>query len=140
MSYIDGRSRTRAYASWRTMIYRCNVPSAPNYEYYGGRGIRVCNRWLEFENFLADMGERPECYSLERIDNDGDYEPGNCCWATQSQQMRNSRNAKLGQSAVAWLRANPEGLSRRQLARRVGVSATTVTLIVNGQKWRKTVG
>jgi len=110
------------------MIYRCNVPSAPNYEYYGGRGIRVCNRWLEFENFLADMGERPECYSLER------------CWATQSQQMRNSRNAKLGQSAVAWLRANPEGLSRRQLARRVGVSATTVTLIVNGQKWRKTVG
>jgi hypothetical protein len=73
------------------MIQRCTNPRHTRYNLYGRRGIRVCDRWRRFENFLADMGERPEGTTLDRRDNDGDYKPGNCRWATQSQQVRNSR-------------------------------------------------
>jgi hypothetical protein len=71
---------------------RCETPSNRSYPDYGGRGIRVCERWHTFENFLADMGERPsDKHQLDRIDNDGNYEPGNVRWATKQEQMRNRR-------------------------------------------------
>jgi hypothetical protein len=71
---------------------RCNNPKAAQYQYYGGRGIRVCERWNVFENFLADMGPRPSpSHSIDRINNDGNYEPGNCRWATMSTQRLNQR-------------------------------------------------
>lgn len=80
--------------SWSNMVRRCTVPSSDNYEYYGARGISVCDRWLSFENFLADMGLRPDGSTIDRINTDGDYEPGNCRWETASRQQNNKRNTR----------------------------------------------
>lgn len=86
-----GYARTPVYRVWSAMKGRCENPSDTGYKNYGGRGIKVCTRWQSFENFLADMGEPPPGYTIDRRDNNGDYAPGNCRWATQKQQMRNTR-------------------------------------------------
>lgn len=89
-----GKRHTPTYNVWRNMRQRCKPEHAKQYKYYAGRGIRVCERWLHsFENFLADMGEMPSPkHSLDRIDNDGHYEPLNCRWATRIEQGANKRN------------------------------------------------
>lgn len=79
------------YRKWGAMRERCGNPRNVSYENYGARGIRVCDRWKSFEAFLEDMGECPPGLSLDRIDNNGNYEVGNCRWATKSQQMKNRR-------------------------------------------------
>lgn len=84
-----GANRTRGHQSWIQMLNRCRNPRATGFEHWGGRGITVCERWLRFENFLADMGPRPKGLSLERLDNNKNYEPGNCKWATRTEQCRN---------------------------------------------------
>lgn len=78
------------------MMRRCYSLTAKDYKYYGGRGIRVCRRWHKFENFLADMGLRPLTRTLDREDNEGNYTPGNCRWATFLQQQRNRRHRRSG--------------------------------------------
>ncbi|MFJ4469497.1 hypothetical protein ACIP2X_18665 [Streptomyces sp. NPDC089424] len=86
-----GRFGTTLYTTWARMIQRCTNPDHPRWADYGGRGITVCERWRDFSNFLADMGECPPGLTLDRIDNDGGYEPGNCRWADYSTQNLNRR-------------------------------------------------
>ena len=91
-----GSSFTPEYRTWLGMKTRCHNENDPNYVYYGARGIKVCSSWKDsFENFYEDMGERPsDNHSIDRIDVNGDYEPGNCRWATASEQRRNTRKTR----------------------------------------------
>lgn len=94
-----GMRRNRVYTTWVGMRQRCGNPNAHAYENYGGRGITVCERWRNFQNFYADMGERPPGLTLDRIDNDGNYEPGNCRWATRQVQSQNQRKRARGETS-----------------------------------------
>lgn len=115
-----GMSKTRTFKSWDTMKQRCFNPNAVDFDRYGGRGIKVCERWrTSFSAFLEDMGERPEGCSLDRIDNDGDYEPDNCHWATRSDQQRNTR-------VSIWLTINGESKSIVEWAKIALVNITSM--------------
>ena len=112
------------YRVWQGIKERCLNPKNKSYKDYGGRGIKVCERWMKFENFIADMGDRPSnLYSIERRDNDGDYEPGNCCWVQKRQQARNSRNNRIieyngkSQTLIEW--AEELGMTYRTLVTRL---------------------
>ena len=110
---------TRTYRSWRSMINRCTNPRVHQYRWYGGRGITVCARWQNsFSAFLSDMGERPEGRALDRVNSNGNYEPGNCRWATQIEQTHNSRNfcgigPRWRDGSCSWV-GNTQGDSQRQ--------------------------
>ncbi len=89
-----GLINTPTYRSWRSMKMRCLNPNATSYEDYGGSGIKIYQPWLEFENFLTDIGIRPEGKTLDRINSYGDYSPDNCRWSTPAEQQRNRRTLK----------------------------------------------
>lgn len=107
------------YYAWRNMRYRCQNPTHHEYHNYGARGIKVCERWQDFGNFYADMGPRPDGRSLDRIDNDGNYEPRNCRWATPMEQKLNRRTTVL-------LTIDGETRHLCEWARRYGIDARTV--------------
>lgn len=139
---IHGQVNTGAYRSWYAMKQRCLNPNNRSYASYGARGITVCERWMDFRDFFADMGPRPDGMSIERLDSNGNYEPGNCCWATtpeqnanRVQQGRSNARRKLTQEGVDWIRAGGDGLTHAAMAARLGVSRGTVSHVVQGRTW-----
>jgi hypothetical protein len=132
------------YGAWASMIHRCANPKSTAYYLYGARGIKVCERWKKFENFIADMGPRPsDKRSIDRKDNDGDYEPANCRWATDREQCRNfRRNHNLtcrGETKplVAW--AEQVGMNKHTLRHRLIYGWTIEDAIfkpINNCGWR----
>jgi hypothetical protein len=134
--HTNGLTYTPTYHSWQAMRARCRYVLRDCHKRYVGRGINLCSEWLNFENFLRDMGERPSGTTLERINNDLGYGPGNCKWATPTEQARNTRRSKLnfGQAVeVATLRLL--GFKCREIAERFGISESLPREIVKGRTW-----
>jgi len=127
------------YKSWMSMRGRCLVKSNGAFNRYGGRGISICDEWLNsFEQFCKDMGPRPKGMSIERINNDGDYEPGNCKWATITEQNRNRRSNKLTlyqARVIRWI-LRTGAFTQEQLGQMFGVSRELVRDIGNGRTWK----
>lgn len=114
-----GQSKTLIYGVWNTMNMRCNNPAVKSYPRYGGRGIKVCERWRLFENFLADMGLPESGMTLDRKDTNGNYSPENCLWATKLAQARNKSNNR-------WLSDGKETLLLEDWARRLNCTNTAI--------------
>lgn len=127
--YANGHGRSskskpdRTYSSWTSMKTRCTNEKNKNYFSYGGRGITFCERWASFDNFLADMGERPEGMTLDRKDTNGNYEPSNCRWATSKEQMDNQRKtiyvACFGEKLTLADWSKRTGISKQSIRRRL---------------------
>ncbi len=140
---------TAEYAAWRGMYNRCYNKNLPLYNRYGGRGITVCSDWLGdggYQRFLAyllqSIGRRPHAsLSLDRIDNNKGYEPGNIRWASKEEQMRNSTQAKLSEEIVDKLKQEYTGRgvgSAYSLAAKYGVSRSTIMAAIKGKTWYDT--
>ena len=148
VGFSDGRrlhvthdkSSTRTYRSWLHMRARCYNPKTIRYELYGGRGIRVCERWrYDFASFLADLGERPRGMTLDRIDNDRDYEPGNVRWSSAERQQRNTTRSAFEPheiDQVKWLR-NDCGYTLTEIGRFFGVGRSHIHQIVSEKIWKE---
>jgi len=136
-----GFSRTRVYNVWRQMHQRCVNPRSPSYKNYGARGIRVCKQWKSFEAFIADMGDRPRGYTLERRDNDKGYSKGNCYWATMKAQSVNKRTNRIvefrgkRQTLSQW--AEELGVSWSNLRQRARLGWSVEKMLTTPVKSRK---
>ena len=133
-----GMSNSPTYYSWSSMKTRCYNPTHDNYQHYGANGIIVCACWLNsFEAFLEDMGERPEGMTLDRIDREGNYEPGNCRWATEEQQKRNRSITVLTPEIVSEAKAvRASGGNVSDVARKYGIEPSNLHTAVRGKTWK----
>ena len=123
-----GMSQTHVYHAWQGMIQRCENPKEKAFKHYGARGITVCEAWHDFEQFFHDMGSRPKGYSLDRIDNDGSYESGNCRWATTKQQLNNQRRNRI-------VELNGRKQTLMQWAEELGVDWYTLRSRIDRYSW-----
>jgi len=133
-----GKSRTPVYHAWKAMIQRCCNQNNKNYALYGGRGIKVCDRWRHsFENFYEDMGDKPKGLQIDRTDNDKGYQPDNCQWVSHTENIRNSSVSKLNTEAVKVIKYALKymNISHQRLADLHGVSINTIGRIKRGKSW-----
>lgn len=134
--HTRGGRTTPEHESWQAMMGRCYTKSAGGYDRYGGRGITVCDRWHSFENFLENMGPRPPGTSIDRINGRGNYEPGNCRWASQAVQVRNTTRVTLTERSVALIKRQLiGGAEPLRLAAEYNVRPMTIYRIRNGKRW-----
>lgn len=132
-----GMSKTLTYRTWASMKSRCQNPNEPRYKDYGGRGISVCDRWLKFENFLEDMGEKPRGLTLDRKNNDRGYCKENCKWSSKQEQARNRRMVKFTKSDVRTIKkCLRDGVKQKLLAQKYGVATTTINAIAKNKNWK----
>lgn len=133
------RSQPPEYRAWENMKKRCYYPMQDGYERYGGRGIRVSSRWLaSFSNFYEDMGPKPTPqHQLDRIDNNGHYQLGNCQWATPTENNRKKSNISMDWEKVGLIRSlfSTGKSSRKQLAVRFGLSSNGLNQIISNVRW-----
>lgn len=131
-----GYSRSKTYKSWQQMKDRCLNENHHAFKNYGARGIMIYERWMVFENFLDDMGERPEGKTLDRIDNNGHYEPGNCRWSTKKEQSQNRRNNKLNKISIDKIKEMlNKNISQSRIANRFNVNQSTISRIKRNLIW-----
>ncbi len=141
--YKHGMHNHCLYKTWFNMISRCTNKNDNAYKNYGGRGISVCERWMDIKNFIEDMGERPAGFSIDRIENDLGYSPENCKWSSDKEQARNRRIVKLTIEKAEEIRKLPrksrngrgDGFSRSEIAAMYGVSVATVKKVLSGEYW-----
>ena len=129
------------YISWQNMKARCQNPNHSRFKDWGARGIKVCERWQDFTNFLTDMGEKPEGLTLDRIDNNGNYEPGNCRWATWKEQRRNQREVKpyIHKTQYFFIAMDSQGTmiasnNQHEFARQHGLDQGNIAACLNGKR------
>ena len=132
-----GKKYSPTYESWQAMLARCRYTGRDNADRYAGKGITVCESWSDFNNFLSDMGERPDGKTLDRKDSNKGYGPENCRWATPTEQARNTRkNVLTFETAVEVAKLRLSGVSCPSIAKQFGISESLPREIVKGRCWK----
>lgn len=127
---------TSTYYAWRNMCRRCSSPQDPSWSHYGGRGIKVCAGWASYDQFVTDMGLKPEGMTLERLDTNGNYEPQNCAWVTLRENLNNRRNTVRVRGIPVTVLADATGIKADTLRKRVSYGIEDLRILLPRAKPR----